>query len=366
MERRSPWLVDTAMVLVLAVLFFASAAPGDALGVLVALAYLGPLLYRRQFPLSVALITTAAYATWVLAGYPTHPLGALPAAVALYSLGDSEAAVPLKGLGVVALVTTFLVIAVGMTGMDPLEAAFFVAIFVGIWAVGVAVAGRRRYVRELEDRTRELETARSALADMAVREERARIARELHDVVSHSLSTITIQAGVGAHLAGTEPDKAAESLRVIETTGRATLEELRRVLGTTSGEQSERHPQPTIGDLEPLIRRVEDSGLQVEFISSGRPGPLPQIVELSVFRIIQESLTNAIKHSEGGRAEVSVDHSSDGVELEVWSDGVSARDTKGVGLKGMAERVALLGGEFSAGPENGRWRVWASIPGGEP
>ena len=352
-------MIDLGLTLVLGVLFFASGRPDDVGGVAIGLVYIGSLIWRRQGPLAVTLIATAAYSTWVLAGYTAHPLGALPAALAVYTLGQSDERPILKGTGLAVLLGAFLVIAVGMTGMDLLEAAFFVSLFAGIWGVGVVLAGRRRYAAELE-------SARRALAHAAVSEERARIARELHDVVSHSLSTITLQAGVGAHLAKSDPNTATETLKTIETTGRATLDELRRVLGSIGDEANARHPQPSLSDVESLVSSVESSGLDVELSIAGTPGPLPHMVELSIYRVVQESLTNAIKHAPGSRTRVSIEHGANGIEVEVVSEGASnAGRIVGMGIRGMRERVSLLGGDFEAGPSAQGWRVWASIPGSD-
>lgn len=365
MALRRRETIDGLLVVVLAVLYFASGRPGDTVGILLGVATVAPLFWWRRFPLAVSIAVTIAYSTWALSGYLTHPLGALPAALTMYGLGQSDDAMPAKAAGLTFLVASFLFVAVFLLDLDLLDGIFFVSIFGAFWAAGVVVAERRRYTAELEERTRQLQSAREALASAAVDEERARIARELHDIVSHSLSTITVQAGVGAHLADREPERALEALQIIETTGRSTMEELRRLLGDVRDAGSERRPQPGLKDIEDLVRQMESAGMTVELTTKGNSSQPGQMVQLSAYRLVQESLTNALKHAPSAPTHIGIDRQDNALEVEVVSLGRFDEQPvgEGLGLVGMKERVSMLGGDFEAGPTDDGWRVWARLPG---
>ena len=199
--------------------------------------------------------------------------------------------------------------------------------------------------------------------------ERARIARELHDVVAHAMSVITVQAGVGAHLIDERPERAAESLRIIEGTGREALGELRRMLNVlrSDGESTATKPQPGVSQLGELIEGSGKAGIPATVAIEGLESRLPASLDLSIYRVIQESLTNAAKHAPGSEAEVTIRYKNGSVEVEVLTVGGTPvtgneKRTDGLGLRGMAERAQLFTGAFEAGPTGDGFRVWASFP----
>ena len=242
-----------------------------------------------------------------------------------------------------------------------------------VWLLGHFVGVRRVYVRQLEERTAELEQAREELARRAVIEERLRLARELHDVVAHAMSVIAVQSGVGAHVANTQPEEAAKALVAIEATSRAALEELRRLLGVLRQEhepQGDLAPVPGLADLDSLLAEVTKAGLAVKLRVNGTRPPLPAGVDLSAYRIVQEALTNVVKHAGPARAQVVVGYRDQDVTVEVTDDGRGAvasagdgRAGSGHGLIGMRERVAAFGGDLEVGPRpGGGFRVAARLP----
>jgi signal transduction histidine kinase len=242
-----------------------------------------------------------------------------------------------------------------------------------VWLLGHFVGVRRLYVLELEERTAELEQAREELARRAVTEERLRLARELHDVVAHAMSVIAVQSGVGAHVADTQPEEAARALAAIEATSRAALEELRRLLGVLREEdepQGDLAPVPGLADLEGLLAELAKAGLAVKLQVNGTRPPLPAGVDLSAYRIVQEALTNVVKHAGPTRAQVVVDFRDHDVRVEVTDDGRGAvtsvsdgRAGTGHGLIGMRERVQAFGGDLEVGPRpDGGFRVAARLP----
>jgi signal transduction histidine kinase len=211
------------------------------------------------------------------------------------------------------------------------------------------------------------------LARRAVVEERLRLARELHDVVAHAMSVIAVQSGVGAHVADTQPEEAAKALAAIEATSRAALEELRRLLGVLRQEdepQGDLAPVPGLADLEGLLAEVAKTGLAVKLQVHGTRPSLPAGVDLSAYRIVQEALTNVVKHAGPARAQVTVGYHDQNVTVEVTDDGrgamTSASDGRvgsGHGLIGMRERVAAFGGNLEVGPGlDGGFRVAARLP----
>jgi len=241
------------------------------------------------------------------------------------------------------------------------------------WLLGHFAHNYRTYAARLEERTAELEQAREELARRAVAEERLRLARELHDVVAHAISVIAVQSGVGAHVADTNPQEAAKALAAIEATSRAALEELRRLLGVLRQEdepQGALAPVPGLADLDSLLAEVGKAGLAVKLQINGTRPPLPAGVDLSAYRIVQEALTNVVKHAGPARAQVVVGYRDQEVTVEVIDDGRGAvtsvsdgRARVGHGLIGMRERVQVFGGDLQTGPRpGGGFRVAARLP----
>jgi signal transduction histidine kinase len=253
---------------------------------------------------------------------------------------------------------------------DTVVVGYVGLIYFIVWGLGVAIAGRRSYALQLEAKTVALEKAQLELADLAVAEERGRIARELHDVIAHAMSVITVRAGVGAHLAGTRPDEAAQALGVIERTGREALTEMRRMLTVLRdpdprGPQPE--PQPGLADVPRLI---DQAGVPVTLTIEGAARQLPAGLDLAAYRVIQEALTNVMKHAPGARATVRIRYLPSGIDVEVFSVAQRPADGEptsgGQGLRGMAERVALYDGRFEAGWVDDGFRVNARFPVDEP
>jgi signal transduction histidine kinase len=242
-----------------------------------------------------------------------------------------------------------------------------------VWLLGHFVGVRRVYVGQLEERTAELEQAREELARRAVVEERLRLARELHDVVAHAMSVIAVQSGVGAHVADSRPEEVGKALAAIETTSRAALTELRRLLGVLrqdSEPQASLTPMPGLANLDSLLAEVGKAGLAVRVRVEGTPLQLPAGVDLSAYRIVQEALTNVVKHAGPAHAQVTIRYRGQEVAVEVTDDGRGAvppvgdgRGRTGHGLIGMRERVAAFNGDLEAGPRSdGGFRVAARLP----
>ncbi|MEV3856823.1 sensor histidine kinase [Streptomyces sp. NPDC050095] len=249
--------------------------------------------------------------------------------------------------------------------------------FVLAWVLGDSLRTRRAYLAQLEERAARLEREREAQSKVAVAAERARIARELHDVVAHNVSVMVVQADGAAYVLDQAPDQAKKALETISGTGRQALAEMRRLLGVLrTGEHEEGGeyvPQPDVEQIEDLVEQVRTAGLPVDFKVEGTPRPLPSGVELTAYRIVQEALTNTRKHG-GANAGASVRlvYFDDGLGLLVEDDGKGAphelyedggADGRGHGLIGMRERVGMVGGTLDAGPRpGGGFRISALLP----
>ena len=232
------------------------------------------------------------------------------------------------------------------------------AMFLIGWLAGFALRQRAEQAEEAEDRAARAERERAAATRIAVAEERARIARELHDIVAHSVSVMVLQVGAVRHRLPQSLTEDKDALMDVEKAGRGALAEMRRLLGAMhDGEDVELAPQPGLDSLDALVERVGRAGLPVRLQVEGEAVPLPRAVDLSAYRIVQEGLTNSLKHAEASRADVTVRYGAKDVELEVRDDGVgtSSSDGLGHGLVGIRERVKIYGGEMSAGagPDGG-------------
>jgi signal transduction histidine kinase len=383
-SRRLPasaWLFDSGLALVAAGLstaFFVFELVGSglprgtlALGYMLALLHTLPLAARRRFPGPVLALTVASGLAVAALGLSPIVLG-VAILVAVYSVAAyGDRWVSLTGLAAAEVGS----VAVQLTpGRFQAPTVVSNALVIGAaWLLGHFVGGRRAYTARLEERTAELEQAREELARRAVTEERLRLARELHDVVAHAMSVIAVQSGVGAHVANTQPEEAARALSAIEATSRAALEELRRLLGVLrqdSGPQGDLTPVPGLADLDTLLAEVSKAGLGVRLRVEGTPSQLPAGVDLSAYRIVQEALTNVVKHAGPARAQVTLGYRDREVTVEVTDDGrgvgASAGDGRagvGHGLIGMRERVAAFGGDLEVGPRpGGGFRVAARLP----
>ncbi|MFI2641305.1 sensor histidine kinase [Streptomyces sp. NPDC018610] len=256
-------------------------------------------------------------------------------------------------------------------------AVFQTVPFALAWVLGDSMRTRRAYFAQLEERAARLEKEREAQAKVAVAAERARIARELHDVVAHNVSVMVVQADGAAYVLDAAPDQAKKALDTISSTGRQALAEMRRLLGVLrTGEHQEGGeyvPQPDVEQIEELVEQCRGSGLPVDFRVEGTPRPLPSGVELTAYRIVQEALTNTRKHGgPNAGASVRLVYFDDGLGLLVEDDGKGAphelyeeggADGRGHGLIGMRERVGMVGGTLDAGPRpGGGFRISALLP----
>jgi signal transduction histidine kinase len=376
----NPWVFDGGLALVAAGLstaFFVFELMGSglprgtlALGYALALLHTLPLAARRRFPGTVLALCVASGLAVAALGLSPIVLG-VAILVAVYSVAAyGDRWVSLAGLAAAEVGSA----AVQLTpGRFQTPTVVSNALVIGAaWLLGHFVGVRRAYTARLE-RTAELERTRAEQARRAVAEERLRLARELHDVVAHSISVIAVQSGVGAHVAQTQPEEAAKALAAVEATSRAALIELRRLLGVLRQEgepQGDLAPAPGLADLDGLLAEMAKAGLGVRLRVEGTPSPLPAGVDLSAYRIVQEALTNVVKHAGPARAQVTIRYRDQEVMVEVTDDGrgVTAptgdgRARVGHGLIGMRERVQVFGGDLEVGPGPvGGFRVAARLP----
>jgi signal transduction histidine kinase len=327
-----------------------------------------PLAWRRRVPLAVLAVVAAATVAQSLVAVPPVSFGTfLAMLLAIYSVaahsGRREALVG-AAIGAVAVTVQGLREAGDASAF---EAVYGIVYFGGAWVLGRALRRRRLASLELQGRAARLEWEREERARAAVAEERARIARELHDVIAHSMSVIVVQAGAAEQILDTDPARAREALRSIRRAGNDALEEMRRLLGILrrADEELTLAPQPSIARLDELLRQARAGGLPVELVVDGQPRPLAPGVELAAYRIVQEALTNSRKHAGAGHAKVIVRYAPDALELDVVDNGrpSQAGEGTGHGLVGMRERAALYGGvlEAAARPEGG-FAVHARLP----
>jgi signal transduction histidine kinase len=270
------------------------------------------------------------------------------------------------GAGLAIGAASLAVAAAGDSRVDAFNGANAILVAAAVWLAAVVLGRRARRAGELEARAAGLEREREERARAAAVAERARIARELHDVIAHSVSVMTVQAGAARVLLDEAPGRARESLRAVEETGRQALAEMRRLLGILRHEGGPSlAPQPGLADLEALVEQARAGGLPVELAVEGAREPLPPGVDLAAYRIVQEALTNARRHAGPARARVTVRYGGGALGLEVADDGsrASGGAGDGHGLVGMRERVALYGGELQAGPRpGGGFAVRARLP----
>lgn len=340
-------------------------AAGDELWWMPVLALLPvPLLWRRRRPL-VSAAATGVLAALTASGYTAgpHPMPLFAVVViALFSVAYHETDLRRAALGgvLIALGGSADILIHGPGGIGDAFWMWRVPEFVIVWLVGRAFYSRRRQVDELEDRADALTRTHDARMTAAVAEERARLARELHDVVAHSVSVMVVQAGAAERVLDTNPAAVAGSLQNIQHVGRQTVVELRRLLGILKQGDPEAltSPQPSLVALDDLVEQTTAAGLPVRLTVHGERAAVPASVDLSGYRIVQEGLTNALKHADATCAEVRVVYREDSVEVTVADNGKGAHDTgtwRGNGLIGVSERTAMFGGTFEASsrPEGG-------------
>lgn len=318
----------------------------------------GALTLRRVRPRTVLAVVLTAFAVQSLLGVPVNAqvMTLPPIIVAAYSVGAHlDRRRSAAGLAIGALLAGVAVAAAGASGSDYGFGLFLVTT---PWIAGVLV--RARGAAESEAVATAENRARRAADD-----ERQRIARELHDIVSHGLSAMVVQAAAAAELVDHSPDAARAAMRAVQTTGVDAMTEMRHMLGLLRGaEATGRQPQPDLQDVHELVAAEQAAGRRVGLTVRGEPRVLPRGMALSVFRIVQESLTNARKHADGGRCEVTIAYGRASLEVEIVDDGGGRpASTPGFGIIGMRERARLYGGTLDAAPlPRGGWSVRASFP----
>jgi signal transduction histidine kinase len=328
-----------------------------------------PIFARRRFPFGApvaywVLSVIVAFIDWRL----------IPFAVSLFVIGLAVAFLlgnqhnPLKaGIGLGVAVAGSAIVTHRIPGHSVDELVFIPLEFAVAWVAGFALRERVEQVEAAEMRAVLAERERDAAARIAVAEERARIARELHDVVAHAVSVMVLQVGAVRHKL---PDALAEdrdALGDVERAGRTALAEMRQLLAAMrrDGDEAELLPQPGLDGLDSLVDEVSRAGLSVALHVDGDAVPLPRGMDLSAYRIVQEGLTNALKHAHAADADVTVRYRPDGLEIEIRDDGVGGAESDGLGhgLVGIRERVKIYGGEMTAGSENsGGFVLRARLP----
>jgi signal transduction histidine kinase len=364
-------LGDLALAVVLAVMAVLDVAlSGDLLGPDVVHAVVMPVLalslaWRRIRPLAVLSVVVGGLgALWVAFGLSETWSSTFLYVTAVYSAvvyGRSPllaAALGLAGIGV-------------GTVTDPLVDSFGAAVWgptLIVLTVGAGFTGRaiRARTTALEKRAEALDREEARRAAEAAAEERRRIARELHDIVSHSLGVVVLQAGAAQRVLDRDPERAREVLESIRATGQEAIGQMATLLGLLdAGPRASREPQPSLADLDGLVTRMRDAGLSVDLTVEGEPCLLPAALELSAFRVVQEGLTNALKHAGPAHVQAQVRYDDDELHVDVADDGSAADKGAGArrGLAGMRERVEIFGGRLEAGPQpRGGWALHATFP----
>jgi signal transduction histidine kinase len=360
--HRHPLLFDLLLALVLLGVCVASASGGEAR--LFSAALILPLVWRRRAPLEIFCVVAAvAFAHWLADVNLTADIALL---VAIYTVAAHEprgrviAACAVLEIGIVLAVVRWadqaqLPALVLLTGMATAAVV-----------LGLNVRTRRAYLAGLEERAVQLERERDQQGRLAAAAERARIAREMHDIVAHNLSVMIALADGAGFMAEREPARSVGAMDQVSRTGRHALDEMRRLLGVLRDDETAAlAPQPGLVELDALLERVRAAGLHATLETAGTPVPLGAGAELAVYRLVQEALTNTLKHAgPDARATVRLRYDADGVEVEVTDDGAGRARVAagGQGLSGMRERAAVYGGALEAGPApEGGWRVHARL-----
>jgi signal transduction histidine kinase len=327
----------------------------------------GSFAIRRRFPLAAAL-TFLTYGTVATVWFepvqnqivPFFGLLLIPFAVGLYSEG------PRMALGLLTILAVPPVIEIAQGSADVADITFLPILSGAAWLAGRGVRSRTQLAAELHEATVKAQEAQEEEAQRAIAEERRRIAREMHDIVAHSVSVMVVQAGGARRILSKDPDRAVAAAQEIENAGRAALAEMRRMLGVLQGQAGERTPQPGLAGLGSLVERARAAGQPVELRIEGETRSLPAGLDLAAYRVVQEGLTNAIKYAAGAETDVLVRWSADDLELRIgdagggWSASINGG---GHGLIGMQERVRLYGGDVSSGQRaDGGFEVRARIP----
>jgi signal transduction histidine kinase len=365
-----------AVLLALSTEWLAGSGFASLRSVLIQTVLIAAVMARRIWPASVFLFTSAlAFGQWLL-GFPL--LGDAAVLVALYTVAAHQSRI--RALLAAALAESGAVMAAlkwDPAGTPQRSLVFLTATVVAALFAGLAAASGRQYLDWMDERARRLEVERDQQAEIAAAAERTRIARELHDIVSHSLSVVITLADAAAIVGRGDPDRGVEAMTEVSEVGRRALADMRAMLGVlrTDEPSSALAPQPGVAELGALAERVRATGLAVGLTVEGTAFPLGAAAELTVYRIVQEALTNTLRHAGARHAQVTISYADPNVQVQVTDDGASPRDAgrahagaepgaPGHGLDGMRERVALHGGVLRAGPgpvTAGGWLVEASF-----
>ncbi|MFI7549511.1 sensor histidine kinase [Micromonospora sediminimaris] len=359
-DRRRPWVMDTLVAVPIVLFSIPNIIENPLSATIATLVLLPPLYWRRRYPFPAFLVTAAIDLT---EGLLDVGVGAgvilLVMLFGVASRGSWRALAWASGITLALLVAQIYLIN-PVTENRTITLFLVIGTSVAAVASGIAVRIRRAYLIALEDRAARLEVERDQRARLAVAEERARVAREMHDIVGHHVSVIVGLADGGAALATSRAEQSAEPLRLIGDTGRQALSELRRVLGVLreGDNDPQLSPQPGIDDLDRLLPSVRAAGLPVTYSTSGELHTLGRGVQLAVYRIVQEALTNTLKHAgSGATADVTLAASYGEVRVRVRDNGRGRPAAPSHGLLGMRERAAMYSGVVTAGPTEHGWLV---------
>jgi signal transduction histidine kinase len=362
-------LVITLAILDVARIWIAPVVPRGGATALALLATL-PLLARKRFPLGAPLTSLAGYAglTLLVPGAPAEELQLfLGSLLTFWVIGsENERRHAVFGLAI-GLGVTVLVVATDHAHHRVSDFIFALVIMPAAWAGGVTLGARARAAAAAERRAERLAIEKEVATRDAVQQERVRLARELHDVIAHTVSVMVVQAGAAEQVLDGENLEARAALDAIRQSGKSALVELRRLLGLLRDvEPGELAPQPSLAAIDNLLTETQAAGVSVSIERHGEPRALPTGLDQTAYRIVQEALTNAIKHAAPATAVVSIGWEADAVELRISDDGRGANGSAGGGghgLIGMRERAHLYGGELEAGPRpGGGFEVVARLP----
>jgi signal transduction histidine kinase len=371
--RRHPLLVDSVLAAALLLFSIAQLVRGPWAEVASTLLLVVPVAFRRRAPVTAFAIAAVGGAIQVTTAKPSA--ADLAVLILLYTV----AAYRPRRASIMALLVCLAGSTVAVMEWGPVagvqlfwrlvfSAFLFGGLELTVWILGDSMRYRRGYYAALEERAARLEGERHAQAKIAAAAERARIARELHDVVAHHVSVMVVQADGAGYALRTDPDRAEAALQAIAGTGRQALTEMRRLLGVlrSADERAALAPMPGLGELRELLDQARTAGLEVSYTLSGTPRALPEGAELAAYRVVQESLTNTRKHAGlAATAAVTLRYEPDGLTVEVTDNGmgVTTDDPGGHGLAGMRERIAMYGGTVTAGPlPAGGFGVTARLP----
>jgi signal transduction histidine kinase len=332
------------------------------------LLYTLPLLLRRRFPFIAPVFVFGVQIAITFAdpqAVGSLDTGSIALLLTFWAVGEqNEGQLAIAGLGLG--LGTIAIVTVVDVRVGPGQAVNAALLGTLAWLFALLLAHRGRRAAAAEARAVELERDHEQRAQAAAAAERRRIARELHDVIAHSVSVMTVQAGAARMQLPSHPDRAMPPLLAVEETGRQALAELRRLLGILRDDAAPAlAPQPGLTDLPTLAEAMHRAGVEVDVKVVGRPRPLPPSLDLTAYRIVQEALTNTLKHAEPARASIVVSYDPDALRLEITDDGHTSRSAEGSGhgLLGMRERVNLFGGQMDAGPGgDGGYSVSVRLP----